>query len=115
MAVGSSDNPEFVGVCAELLLESQATLQGFTRILNAIMFPVDAQYTGKKLDKKYVEQRAKWERMYETPRSRAMAKRSRFSRPTTSLPIMAPGTSAIWTCPWRKPMTCLPVSMRAKR
>jgi hypothetical protein len=29
------------------------------------MFPVDAQYTGRKLDKTYVEQRAKWERMYE--------------------------------------------------
>jgi len=32
---------------------------------NGIMFPVDAQYTGRKLDKSYVEQRAKWERMYE--------------------------------------------------
>ncbi len=32
---------------------------------NGIMFPVDKQYTGKKIDKFYVEQRAKWERMYE--------------------------------------------------
>jgi len=32
---------------------------------NGIMFPVDAQYTGRKLDAFYVEQRAKWERMYE--------------------------------------------------
>ena len=32
---------------------------------NGIMFPIDAQYTGRKLDKFYVEQRAKWERMYE--------------------------------------------------
>jgi len=32
---------------------------------NGIMFPVDAQYTGKKIDKLYVEQRAKWERIYE--------------------------------------------------
>ncbi|MEM7464212.1 MAG: DUF3604 domain-containing protein [Pseudomonadota bacterium] len=32
---------------------------------NGIMFPVDAQYTGRALDKEYVEQRAKWERMYE--------------------------------------------------
>ena len=32
---------------------------------NGIMFPVDAQYTGRKLDESYVEQRAKWERMYE--------------------------------------------------
>ena len=32
---------------------------------NGIMFPIDAQYTGRRLDKFYVEQRAKWERMYE--------------------------------------------------
>ncbi|MFT7595159.1 MAG: hypothetical protein ACI8R4_002485, partial [Paracoccaceae bacterium] len=32
---------------------------------NGIMFPVDAQYTGRAIDKAYVEQRAKWERMYE--------------------------------------------------
>ena len=33
---------------------------------NGIMFPVDAQYTGRKLDELYVKERAKWERMYET-------------------------------------------------
>ena len=32
---------------------------------NGIMFPVDRQYSGKKIDKFYVEQRAKWERIYE--------------------------------------------------
>jgi hypothetical protein len=32
---------------------------------NGIMFPVDVQYTGKKIDKFYAEQRAKWERIYE--------------------------------------------------
>ena len=32
---------------------------------NGITFPVDAQYTGKKIDKFYVEQRDKWERNYE--------------------------------------------------
>lgn len=32
---------------------------------NGIMFPVDQQYTGRKIDKKYVEARAKWERLYE--------------------------------------------------
>jgi hypothetical protein len=32
---------------------------------NGIMFPVDAQYTGRKIDKTYVEKRARWERMYE--------------------------------------------------
>jgi hypothetical protein len=32
---------------------------------NGIMFPVDKQYTGRKLDRKYVEARARWEPMYE--------------------------------------------------
>ena len=32
---------------------------------NGIMFPFTAQYEGTKLDKKYVTQRAKWERLYE--------------------------------------------------
>jgi uncharacterized protein DUF3604 len=32
---------------------------------NGIMFPVDAQYSGRALDSFYAEQRAKWERLYE--------------------------------------------------
>jgi hypothetical protein len=32
---------------------------------NGIMFPIDRQYTGKRINKAYVEQRAKWERNYE--------------------------------------------------
>lgn len=34
-------------------------------LANGVMFPVDAQYTGKAIDEHYVTQRAKWERMYE--------------------------------------------------
>jgi hypothetical protein len=33
---------------------------------NGIMFPVDAQYTGRKIDDDYVRARAKWEPLYET-------------------------------------------------
>jgi hypothetical protein len=32
---------------------------------NGIMFPVDKQYTGRKIDANYVEKRARWEPMYE--------------------------------------------------
>ena len=32
---------------------------------NGIMFPVDKQFTGKKVDRNYVEKRARWEPMYE--------------------------------------------------
>jgi len=34
-------------------------------LANGIMFPVEAQYDGKQLDKEYVEQRIKWEPLYE--------------------------------------------------
>lgn len=32
---------------------------------NGIMFPIDRQYSGKRIDRNYVELRAKWEPMYE--------------------------------------------------
>jgi hypothetical protein len=32
---------------------------------NGLMFPVDAQYTGRELDSTYAEQRARWEPLYE--------------------------------------------------
>ena len=32
---------------------------------NGIMFPVDKQFTGRKIDRNYVEKRARWEPMYE--------------------------------------------------
>jgi len=44
---------------------SAQTLAHNGNLSNGIMFPIDAQYTGRKLDKLYVEQRAKWERNYE--------------------------------------------------
>ena len=54
-------------------LESyEATTKGATmayahngNLSNGIMFPMDSQYTGRPLDAFYVEQRAKWEKMYE--------------------------------------------------
>jgi hypothetical protein len=34
-------------------------------VSNGMMFPVDAQYTGRKLDKTYITERSKWEPLYE--------------------------------------------------
>jgi hypothetical protein len=36
-----------------------------SNVSNGIMFPVDAQYTGRKLDTKYVQERIRWEPLYE--------------------------------------------------
>ncbi len=44
---------------------SVQTLAHNGNLSNGIMFPIDAQYSGRQLDKFYVEQRAKWERNYE--------------------------------------------------
>jgi hypothetical protein len=49
---------------------------------NGIMFPVDAQYTGRKLDQSYVEQRAKWERMYEITQNFGDGETHPFLSPT---------------------------------
>ena len=37
---------------------------------NGIMFPVERAYTGKEVDKSYVEQRAKWEPLYEVTQTK---------------------------------------------
>jgi len=49
---------------------------------NGIMFPVERAYTGKKIDKSYVEQRAKWERLYEVTQTKGTAEAHPFLSPT---------------------------------
>ena len=49
---------------------------------NGIMFPVEKAYTGKVLDKKYAEQRAKWERLYEVTQTKGDAETHPFLSPT---------------------------------
>jgi len=49
---------------------------------NGIMFPVEKAYTGKEVDKAYVEQRAKWERLYEVTQTKGTAEAHPFLSPT---------------------------------
>jgi len=49
---------------------------------NGIMFPVEKAYTGKKVDKVYVEQRAKWERLYEVTQTKGTAEAHPYLSPT---------------------------------
>jgi hypothetical protein len=51
---------------------------------NGIMFPVDAQYTGRKLDETYVMQRAKWEPMYEATQIKGDGEAHPFLSPDDS-------------------------------
>ena len=48
---------------------------------NGIMFPVEKAYTGKKVDKNYVEERAKWERLYEVTQTKGTAEAHPFLSP----------------------------------
>ena len=48
---------------------------------NGIMFPVDQQYTGRKLDRKYVESRAKWEPLYEVVQIKGYSEAHPFLSP----------------------------------
>jgi hypothetical protein len=49
---------------------------------NGIMFPVERAYTGKKLTKAYVEQRAKWERLYEVTQTKGTGEAHPYLSPT---------------------------------
>ena len=48
---------------------------------NGIMFPVEKAFTGKKVDKDYVEQRAKWERLYEVTQTKGTAEAHPYLSP----------------------------------
>ena len=48
---------------------------------NGIMFPVERAYTGKKVDKSYVAQRAKWERLYEVAQTKGDAETHPYLSP----------------------------------
>ena len=51
---------------------------------NGIMFPVDAQYSGRKLDQYYVEQRSKWEPLYEVTQIKGDGEAHPFLSPDDS-------------------------------
>ena len=66
--IGSTDPLDLYKYLEEYEANTKGAAMTFAHngnLSNGIMFPVDAQYSGRKLDKSYVEQRAKWERMYE--------------------------------------------------
>lgn len=48
---------------------------------NGAMFPIIESFTGRKVDKEYVEQRAKWERLYETTQMKGTGEAHPFLSP----------------------------------
>ena len=48
---------------------------------NGIMFPVEKAYTGNEIDQAYVEERAKWERLYETTQTKGDGEAHPFLSP----------------------------------
>lgn len=66
--IGSTDPLDLYKYLEEYEARTNGAAMAFAHngnLSNGIMFPIDAQYTGRAIDKFYVEQRAKWERMYE--------------------------------------------------
>ncbi len=66
--MGSTDPLDLYKYLEDYEAKTNGAVMAFAHngnLSNGVMFPVDAQYTGKKIDKFYVEQRAKWERIYE--------------------------------------------------
>ncbi|AXI53862.1 hypothetical protein SuNHUV7_02890 (plasmid) [Pseudoseohaeicola sp. NH-UV-7] len=66
--VGSNDPLDLYKYLEDYEARTNGATMAFAHngnLSNGIMFPMDAQFTGKAIDQFYVEQRAKWERMYE--------------------------------------------------
>jgi hypothetical protein len=66
--IGSTDPLELYKWMTNYETKTGGTLLAIAHngnLSNGLMFPVDAQYTGRKLDAFYVEQRARWEPLYE--------------------------------------------------
>ena len=66
--IGSTDPLELYKWMTNYEVKTGGTLLALAHngnLSNGLMFPVDAQYTGRKLDAFYVEQRARWEPLYE--------------------------------------------------
>ena len=81
---------------------------------NGWMFPVvELAHNAGTVDQEYVERRARWEPLYEAPRSRATARPIRSCRPTTSSPTTRRGTRATSISPSSRPTTCSSASTRA--
>jgi hypothetical protein len=66
--IGSTDPLDLFKYLQTYETKTNGAIMAFAHngnLSNGIMFPVDRQYTGKRINKFYVQQRAKWERMYE--------------------------------------------------
>jgi len=67
---------------------------------NGIMFPVDAQYTGRKLDQTYVESRARWERMWEISQIKGDGEAHPFTKTKNGIfegyELVSSGYAAVW-------------------
>ena len=66
--VGSNDPMDLYKYLEAYETKTNGATMAFSHngnLSNGIMFPMDAQFTGRAIDQAYVEQRARWERMYE--------------------------------------------------
>ena len=82
---------------------------------NGRMFPIVEAF-GKKLDREYVEQRAKWERLYETTQTKGDGEAHPFLSPERRVrQLRDSGTRAISTAASRRPRRCWSSSMPARR
>ena len=66
--VGSTDPLDLYAWMEQFEAKTGGTLLALAHngnLSNGLMFPEDRQYTGKKIDRNYVEKRARWEPLYE--------------------------------------------------
>ena len=80
---------------------------------NGLMFPTVETF-GKKIDRAYVETRAKWERLYETTQTKGTGEAHPFLSPNDEFASFESGTKATSTAASRRRKTCSSSSTRAR-
>jgi hypothetical protein len=66
--IGSTDPLDLYKYLEDVEAKTGASLLALAHngnLSNGLMFPVDKQYTGRRIDKEYAAKRARWERLYE--------------------------------------------------
>jgi len=70
---------------------------------NGRMFPIIESFTGKKIDREYAEQSARWEHLFEATQIKVTARRIPFSRPTMNSPATSAGQGNLDLTALKKP------------
>ncbi len=114
-----SDNPEdlwkWMAATEEKTGSEVLAIAHNGNMSNGLMFPMVEAF-GKKIDKSYVETRARWEPLYEMTQTKGTGEAHPYPLAERRVrELRDSGTSATWTAAFRRPRRCSRTSTPARR